>query len=49
MSAIFILASSCGETKTDFAALDQFSKNQQVEWLKKLSSIIISDIFSPPV
>jgi hypothetical protein len=49
ISAIFILASSCGEKKTDFAALDQFSKNQQVEWLKKLSSIIISDIFSPPV
>jgi hypothetical protein len=45
-----MILSSCKEDKkTDVAALDKFSKGQQVQWLNKLSAVIISDIFSPPV
>lgn len=46
---LFLMAACDSDKKTDIAALDKFSKNQQIKWLNKLSSVIISDIFSPPV
>ena len=39
---------SCG-TNHDPQQLDQFSKNQLNEWHDKLTEVIISDIFTPPV
>jgi hypothetical protein len=45
-----ILLSSCKqEKKTDFAALDNFSKNRLPTCNRLLTQTIISDIFSPPV
>jgi hypothetical protein len=35
--------------ETDFASLDKFSKNQLPAWNRKLTEIIITDVFSPPV
>lgn len=50
IALLCIVLSSCKEDKkTDVAALDKFSKGQQVQWLNKLSAVMISDIFSPPV
>lgn len=45
-----VFFTACQEDKkTDLVALDKFSKGQQVQWLNKLSSVVISDIFSAPV
>jgi PAP2 superfamily len=44
----FILFSAC-KPKADQAAIDQFCKNQLPEWNNKLTQVIISDIFTPPV
>lgn len=46
--AAFLVACK-SDKKTDTAALDQFFKNQQAEWLNNLSTVVISDIFSAPV
>ncbi len=45
LSAFFL---SCGPDH-DPQQLDQFSKNQLNEWHDKLTEVIISDIFTPPV
>jgi PAP2 superfamily len=43
-----VFLSSC-DKKTDTAALDIFTKNQQTLWLRKLSQVVVSDVFSAPV
>lgn len=47
--SIAFLVACKSDKKTDTAALDQFFKNQQAEWLNNLSTVVISDIFSAPV
>jgi len=39
---------SCGP-KQDLNKLDEFSKDQHIAWNKKLTSVVIRDIFTPPV
>jgi hypothetical protein len=45
---LILLLSSC-DKKTDTAALDIFTKNQQTLWLRKLSQVVVSDVFPAPV
>ena len=44
----YFLFSSCRQ-KTDPEALNKFCENQLFEWNNKLTIVIISDIFTPPV
>lgn len=47
---VFIIStlSNCSD-KHDVIALDDFSNSQLVDWNRKLTDIIITDIFTPPV
>src|SRR6478736_4827312 len=44
----YLLFSSCRQ-KTNQEALNKFCENQLTEWNNKLTLVIISDIFTPPV
>ena len=44
---LFFLA-SC-ESQQDLKKLDAFSAYQHIEWNKKLTSVVVRDIFTPPV
>ncbi|MBS1598365.1 MAG: vanadium-dependent haloperoxidase [Bacteroidetes bacterium] len=45
---LFVVASACKQT-SDSAALNEFYKKQLSEYNRKLTQIIIGDVFSPPV
>ncbi len=45
---IIVFVSSCKQ-KTNHAAIEQFCKNQLPQWNQKLTYVIITDIFTPPV
>jgi PAP2 superfamily len=45
---IIVFVSSCKQ-KTNHAGLEQFCKNQLPQWNQKLTYVIMTDIFSPPV
>lgn len=47
-SFVVLLSTGC-KKKTDYRALENFSNTQLIQWNKKLTQIIISDVFSPPV
>src|SRR3954467_9369024 len=46
---VAILLSAGCERKTDYHALEGFSANQLSQWNRKLTHVIISDVFTPPV
>jgi hypothetical protein len=49
-TACFMALFFCAcERKTDYHALDKFSENQLPAWNRKLTQVIISDVFTPPV
>lgn len=45
---ILLLALGC-QSKTDFNQLDDFSEQQLAKWNRKLTDVIVADIFTPPV
>ena len=45
---IIVFVSSCKQ-KPNHAGIEQFCKNQLPQWNKKLTYVIMTDIFSPPV
>jgi PAP2 superfamily len=45
---IIVFACSCKQ-KTNHAGIEQFCKNQLPQWNQKLTYVIMTDIFSPPV
>jgi len=45
---IIVFVSSCKQ-KSNHAGIEQFCKNQLPQWNKKLTYVIMTDIFSPPV
>ena len=45
---IVVCLSSCRQ-RADDAAIDAFCKNQLPEWNRKLTYVVMTDIFSPPV
>jgi PAP2 superfamily len=45
---IILFVSSCKQ-KTNHAGIEQFCKNQLPQWNEKLTYVIMTDIFSPPV
>lgn len=45
---IIVFVSSCKQ-KTNHTGIEQFCKNQLPQWNQKLTYVIITDIFSPPV
>ncbi len=45
---IIVFVSSCKQ-KTNHAGIEQFCKNQLPQWNQKLTYVIMTDIFTPPV
>lgn len=45
---IIVFVFSCKQ-KTNHAGIEQFCKNQLPQWNQKLTYVIMTDIFSPPV
>src|SRR5258705_9847368 len=45
---IIVFVSACKQ-KSSHAGIEQFCKNQLPQWNKKLTYVILTDIFSPPV
>ena len=45
---VIVFVSSCKQ-KPNHAGIEQFCKNQLPQWNKKLTYVIMTDIFSPPV
>jgi len=46
---VILLAINACSNKHDPVALDDFSNSQLVDWNRKLTDVIIADIFTPPV
>lgn len=46
---LIFIVSACNKKETDVESLDRFSQQQLLVWNKKLSDVIVKDIFSPPV
>lgn len=47
--SLMVLSFSSCKQKTNHAAIEQFCKNQLPQWNHKLTYVIMTDIFSPPV
>lgn len=49
LAFLFILVFTGCRNKADITSLEKFSNNKLFEWNRKLTDIIIADVFSPPV
>jgi len=44
-----LLMTACQKETTNFVALDNYTKEQQIRWNKILTKVMVEDIFTPPV